>query len=149
MLAEKTPHSIFVPELVLAALLPERFPGWKRCVQVESLQWILQAMGRFFEPPQRSGCILSADNQLLHDREIGDSEQLARWASSSVRARVCESSARDILFCEVAVAVRNPFALPRNRTAAERAWPWPCPWRAAAWGRPARRRAEIPCLGRK
>ena len=110
MLAEKTAHSIILPELVLAALLPESFPGWKRCVQVESLQWILQAMRRFFEPPQCRGCILSADNQLLHDREISDSEQLARWANSSMRARVCEPSARDTLFCEVAVAVLRNVA---------------------------------------
>ena len=110
MLAEKTPHSIFVPELVLAALLPEDFPPWKRCVQVESLQWLLQCMEQFFENPRCAGCIVSADNQLLHDREISDSQQLTRWASTLVRSRVCGAQSRDTLFCEVATTVLRNVA---------------------------------------
>ena len=110
MLAEKTPHSIFVPELVLAALLPEGFPPWKRCVQVESLQWLLLCMEQFFENRRCAGCIVSADNQLLHDREISDSQQLTRWASSLVRARVCSAQSRDTLFAEVATTVLRNVA---------------------------------------
>ena len=110
MLAQKTPHSIFVPDLVLAALLPEGFPPWKRCVQVESLQWLLQSTEQFFENPRCAGCIVSADNQLLHDREIGDSQQLTRWASTLVRARVCNARSRDTLFAEVATTVLSNVA---------------------------------------
>ena len=110
MLAEKTPHSIFVPELVLAALLPEDFPRWKRCVQVESLQWLLQCMEMFFENPRCAGCIVSADNQLLHDREISDSQQLTRWANTLVRSRVCGAQSRSALFTEVATTVLSNVA---------------------------------------
>lgn len=110
MLAEKTPHSIFAPELVLATLLPEGFPPWKRCVQVESLQWLLSATQQFFEHRPCAGCIVSADNQLLHDREIGDSRQLTRWASTLVRARICDAQSRETLFCEVATTVLHNVA---------------------------------------
>ena len=110
MLAEKTVHSIFVPELVLAALLPGGFPPWKRCVQVESLQWLLLCMEQFFENPRCAGCIVSADNQLLHDREISDSQQLTRWASTLVRSRVCGAQSRDTLFTEVATTVLRNVA---------------------------------------
>ena len=105
MLATKTQHSIFVPELVLAALLPGDYPQWKRCVQVESLQWLVRCTEQFFENPRCAGCIVSADNQLLHDREVGDSRHLTRWASSLVHARVCTANSRDTLFVEVAVPV--------------------------------------------
>lgn len=105
MLATKTQHSIFVPELVLAALLPEDYPQWKRCVQVESLQWLVRCTEQFFENPRCAGCIVSADNQLLHDREVGDSRHLTRWTSSLVHARVCTANSRDTLFVEVAVPV--------------------------------------------
>ena len=110
MLAEKTPHSIFVPELVLATLLPEGFPPWKRCVQVESLQWLLSATEQFFEHQPCAGCIVSADNHLLHDREIGDSRQLTRWASTLVRARMCDAQSRETLFWEVATTVLHNVA---------------------------------------
>ena len=110
MLVEKTAHSILVPDLVLAGLLPEGFPPWRRCVQVESLQWLLHATEQFFERPRCAGCIVNADNQLLHEREIGDSRQLTRWASSLVRARVCSARSRDALFSEVAVTVLRNVA---------------------------------------
>lgn len=105
MLAEKTRHSIFVPNLVLAALMPEGFPLWKRCVQVESLQWLVQCTQKFFENPRCAGCIVHADNQLLHEREVGDSRHLTHWACSLVHARVAHASSRDTLFVEVAVPV--------------------------------------------
>ena len=105
MLAEKTQHSIFLPEFVLAALLPEDYPQWKRCVQVESLQWLVRCTQQFFKPPRRSGCILHADNQLLHEREVGDSKHLTDWACSLVHTRVCTAQSRDTLFDEVAVPV--------------------------------------------
>lgn len=105
MLAEKTRHSIFLPEFVLVALLPDAFPQWKRCVQVESLQWLVSCTQQFFDPPQRSGCILHAENQLLHEREIGDSRHLTNWACSLLHARTCTAQSRDTLFDEVAVPV--------------------------------------------
>lgn len=110
MLAEKTEHSIFVPDLVLSALLPDRFPQWKRCVQVESLQWLIRATEEFFDDPKCAGCIVSADNQLLHDREVGDSRHLTRWACSLVRIRVCSANSRDTLFTEVAIPVLRNVA---------------------------------------
>lgn len=110
MLAEKTSHSIFVPDLVLAALLPEGFPHWKRCLQVESLQWLLSVTEQFFEKQRCAGCIVSADNQLLHDRELDDSRQLTRWAGTLVRARICNARSRETLFCEVAIAVLHDVA---------------------------------------
>ena len=105
MLATKTHHSIFVPELVLVALLPEDFPQWKRCVQVESLQWLVRCTEKFFENTRCAGCIVSSDNQLLHDREVGDSRHVTRWASTLVHARVGTANSRDTLFDEVAVPV--------------------------------------------
>ena len=110
MLATKTQHSIFVPELVLAALLPGEYPKWKRCVQVESLQWLVRCTEQFFENPRTAGCIVNADNQLLHDREIDDSKHLTRWACTLVHARVCTANSRDTLFVEVAVPVLRNVA---------------------------------------
>lgn len=110
MLAEKTKHSTFVPELVLCALLPDHFPPWKRCVQIESLQWLIRTMEWFFENPKCAGCIVSADNQLLHDREVSDSRHLTRWACSLVRIRVCSANSRDTLFSEVAIPVLRNVA---------------------------------------
>ena len=110
MLAEKTEHSIFVPELVLAALLPNGFPSWKRCVQVESLQWLVRVTEEFFAAPRCTGCIVNADNQLLHEREVGDSRHLTRWACGLVRTRVCSAHSRDTLFTEVAIPVLRNVA---------------------------------------
>lgn len=110
MLATKTRHSIFVPELVLAALLPGDYVQWKRCVQVESLQWLVRCTEQFFENPRCAGCIVSADNQLLHDREVDDSRHITQWARTLVHARVCAASSRDTLFSEVAVPVLRNVA---------------------------------------
>ena len=110
MLAEKTQHSIFVPELVLSALLPNRYPPWKRCVQIESLQWLVRVTEEFFAFPQCAGCIVNADNQLLHEREMNDARHLTRWARSLLHIRVCSASSRDTLFIEVAMPVLRNVA---------------------------------------
>lgn len=110
MLAQKTSHSIFLPDLVLAALLPEGYPQWKRCVQTESLQWLVRCTQHFFDNPRCAGCIVNVENHLLHEREVNDSRQLTQWACGLVRARVCNAKSLDSLFSDVAVTVLSNVA---------------------------------------
>lgn len=84
MLVEKSKHSIFTPELVLPDLLPSDFPPWKRETQVESMEWLSKALRRFFASPNRRGCILNAENQMLHEHELDDAKQLSLWACTVI-----------------------------------------------------------------
>ena len=110
MLAQKTPHSIFLPDLVLAALLPEGYPKWKRCVQTESLQWVTRCTQQFFKNPRCAGCIVNTDNQILHEHEISDSRHITQWACGLLRTRTRHAKSYEALFSEVAVAVLRNVA---------------------------------------
>ena len=105
MLAEKTQYSIFMPDLVLSALLPDHFPPWKQCVQLESLQWIVKSTQRFFKNSRCYGCIVHTDNQLLHEREVDDSKHVTLWTCSVLQSGISQTTMRDSLFAELAVPV--------------------------------------------
>ena len=110
MLAQKTPHSIFLPDLVLAALLPEGYPKWKRCIQTESLQWVARCTQQFFTNPRCAGCIVNTDNQILHEHEVSDSRHITQWACGLLRTRARHAKSYEVLFSEVAVAVLRNVA---------------------------------------
>ena len=110
MLAEKTRYSIFMPDLVLSTLLPDHFPPWKQCVQLESLQWIVKSTQRFFKNRRCCGCIVHADNQLLHEREIKDSKHVTLWACAVLQSGIGQTATSNSLFAEVAVPVLRNVA---------------------------------------
>ena len=110
MLPEKTKYSIFLPDLVLSGLLPEGFPPWKRNVQLESLKWLGASTQRFSENATCSGCIVHAENQLLHSQEVCDSRHLSAWVGAVLQTCTDCEVERSGLFLEVAVPLLRNVA---------------------------------------
>jgi len=110
MLVEKSKHSIFVPELVLPDLLPSHFPPWKHETEGESMTWLAKALRRFFDAPKRRGCILNAENQLLHEHELDDAKQLSLWACTVIENAVTTLPAQPQRFIDVCLPMLRNIA---------------------------------------
>jgi len=110
MLMDKTKHSIFSPELVLSDLLPNDFPAWKRETETESVTWLVKSMRHFFVATKRRGCIVNADNQLLHQHEMDDAKQLSRWSCNVIKTAANSAGAHPRRFVELCVPVLYDIA---------------------------------------
>mgnify|MGYP001233104814 CR=1 FL=1 len=106
----KPEHTVFTPELVLSELLEGNYPNWKRDTQRESVEWVIVSMRRFFKVSRPRGCILNADNQIMHEREMGDSGHVALWACNVLRGALDKSSSVPVRFKDACVPVLHTLA---------------------------------------
>ena len=88
MLVDKPQHSLLLPDLVVAALLPERFPPDRGRLQHESLKWLLQATHAALRTSSVTRCTrsLGSDKQALWECEVADSRQAAKWTASVLQS---------------------------------------------------------------
>jgi hypothetical protein len=110
MMIEKTPHSIFLPELVLPDLLPNDYPPWRHNAEVESVGWIVKALRRYFAAPKRRGCIVNSENQMLHQYELEDARQLSLWACAVLERGTLAVEPRLRLFIDLCTPVLHNIA---------------------------------------
>jgi len=120
MILEKPAHSIFLPELVLSDLLPEHFPNWKRETEVESLQWLCKAARQFFAVRKRRGCIVNAENQMLHQNELDDSKKANDWVRSVLENAAKVAPTQPRLFVETCVPLLHSLAFRGDEPALKR-----------------------------
>ena len=119
MMIEKTPHSIFLPELVLPDLLPNDFPPWRHDTELESVAWIAKSLRRYFAASNCRGCIVNAKNQLLHQHELDDARQLSLWACAVLERATRSVVTRSRLFIDVCVPVLHNTRVPGRRGLAQ------------------------------
>jgi len=110
MMIEKTPHSIFLPELVLPDLLPNDYPPWRHDTELESVAWIAKSLRRYFAASNCRGCIVNSKNQLLHEHELEDARQLSLWACAVLERATRSVVTRSRLFIDVCVPVLHNTA---------------------------------------
>lgn len=120
MIPEKPKHSIFLPELVLSDLLPDHFPNWRRETEVESFQWLCSATRQFFAVRKRRGCIVNAENQMLHQNELDDSRQANEWVRSVLQDAAKATPGKSRLFVEMCVPLLHSLAFRGDEPALER-----------------------------
>ena len=120
MILEKPKHSIFLPELVLSDLLPDHFPNWRRETEVESLQWLCSATRQFFAVRKRRGCIVNAENQMLHQNELDDSRQANEWVRGVLQDAAKATPGQSRLFVETCVPLLHSLAFRGDEPALER-----------------------------
>jgi hypothetical protein len=106
MLLEKPQHSIFLADLVLSDLLPDHFPPWREDTELESVRWLCKATRQFFAVRKRRGCIVNADNQLLHQNELDDSRQASEWVCGVLK----DAASRPCFFTELCVPLLHSLA---------------------------------------
>ena len=116
MLLEKPRHSIFLPDLVLSDLLPDHFPPWKQDTELESVHWLCKATRQFFALRKRRGCIVNAENQLLHQNELDDSKKANEWVCGVLKS----AEPRPRLFVELCVPLLHSLAFRGDADALDR-----------------------------
>lgn len=116
LLLEKPQHSIFLPDLVLSDLLPDHFPPWKQDTELESVRWLCKATHQFFALRKRRGCIVNAENQLLHQNELDDSKKANEWVCGVLKG----AEPRPRLFVELCVPLLHSLAFRGDADALEK-----------------------------
>ena len=110
MLADKPEHSLLLPDLVVADLLPGRFPSDKGRIQSESLQWLLRAIRSVSARSSlaRATRGIASGAQPLWECEVADSRHATAWAASVLESSIRSAAShvreeRVTLFADVAL----------------------------------------------
>ena len=120
MLVDKPEHSLLLPDLVVADLLPGRFPEDRGRIQRESLQWLLRAIRAVCKGSSllaRSSRGIQSGAQALWECEMADSRHTTAWAASVIDSAIRSSMAhacgeRNTLFADVTLPLMRSLAFP-------------------------------------
>jgi hypothetical protein len=119
MIVDKPEHSLLLPDLVVADLLPGRFPEDRGRVQRESLQWLLRAIRAVCKGSSmaRSSRGIQSGAQALWECEVADSRHTTAWAASVIDSSIRGATAyargeRNTLFADVTLPLMRSLAFP-------------------------------------
>ena len=121
MLVEKPEHSLLLPDLVVADLLPGCFPADRGRIQRESLQWLLRAIRDIFKKStlMRASRGIESGAQALWECEVADSRHATAWAASVLESSIRSAMAhareeRNTLFADVTLPLMRSLAFRGN-----------------------------------